>query len=136
MRLPILFLCLLAASVAEAADEFVVIVNKANNQAIDQSWVAKVYLGEVKSWVGGNPIVAYDLPEDSPVRTSFSKTFLNRSIANMKVLWAQFTFSGKAVPPRQLASDEEIKKAVAANKNAMGYVSAASVDDSVRVAAR
>jgi ABC-type phosphate transport system substrate-binding protein len=126
----------MTASATVTAEEFAVIVNRVNNQAVDRAWVAKVYLGEVKSWLGGDPIVAYDLPEDNVVRASFSKTLLNRSVANMKALWAQFTFSGRAVPPKQLKTDEDVKKAVAENKNAIGYINATSLDDSVRAIAQ
>lgn len=136
MRRAIIWLCLMTASATVTAEEFAVIVNRVNNQAVDRAWVAKVYLGEVKSWLGGDPIVAYDLPEDNVVRASFSKTLLNRSVANMKALWAQFTFSGRAVPPKQLKTDEDVKKAVAENKNAIGYINATSLDDSVRAIAQ
>lgn len=134
MRQVFFFAYLLAASIASAnAGEVAVIVNKANSQAIDGDWVAKVYLGEVKSWVSGDSIVAYDLPEADPTRASFSKSILKRTVANMKVLWAQYTFSGKAVPPKQLASSEEVKKAVANNVHAIGYIDAVHVDSSVRI---
>jgi ABC-type phosphate transport system substrate-binding protein len=137
MRVAILLASLLVAATAPAAaEEVAIIVNKANNQSIDKDWVAKVYRGEIKTWAGGTPITAYDLPEDNAVRASFSKDFLRRSVANMKALWAQFTFSGKAVPPKQVASDDDVKKAVAGNKNAIGYINAASADDSIRVVAQ
>jgi ABC-type phosphate transport system substrate-binding protein len=137
MRVTILLVSLILSVIATAAaGDPVLIVNPANNQAIDRHWVAKVYLGEIKSWPGGGAVTVYDLPEDSELRGRFSKEILGRSIANMKALWAQFTFSGKAVPPRQLATDEAVKKAVAADKYALGYIDSASVDDSVRALAK
>jgi hypothetical protein len=41
-------------------------------------------------------------------------------------------FSGKALPPKQMGSDDEMKKFVASNKGAIGYIKASSLDDSVK----
>src|SRR5437762_7308058 len=72
MKLSTLLIYLTVAAIAPAAaEEVAVIVNKANTQAVDKALVAKVYLGEIKSWPGGGPVVAYDLPEESAVRASF-----------------------------------------------------------------
>ena len=114
------------------AGDVVVIVNKANDAAVDKASVAKIYTGESKSWPGGGSIVAYDLPEDNPSRAAFSNDIVGKSPANLKSLWTQNTFTGKAVPPKVAASDDEVKKAVGANKNAIGYIKASAVDDTVK----
>lgn len=115
------------------AGDMVVIVNKDNDSPIDKTFVAKVYLGESKSWPGGGAITAYDLAEDNPVRASFSTEVMSKSVSNMKALWAQNLFSGKAVPPKQLTTDDDVKKAVSGNKNAIGYIKTSSVDATVKV---
>jgi len=123
----------LLATAARAGD-FAVIVNKENTSPVDKETVAKIYTGELKSWKDGAPVVAIDLPESNPVRASFSTEVLGKAVGNVKALWAQMIFSGKALPPKQVASDEDVKKLVSANKGAIGYVKQSSVDDSVRVA--
>ncbi len=45
-------------------------------------------------------------------------------------------FTGKALPPKVGVSEEDVKKAVAANKNAIGYIQMHNVDDSVKVVVR
>jgi ABC-type phosphate transport system substrate-binding protein len=57
---------------------------------------------------------------------------LGKTVGNVKAIWAQLVFSGRALPPKQAASDDEVKKLVAGNKNAIGYIKASSVDDSVK----
>ena len=57
---------------------------------------------------------------------------MGKSVGNVKAVWAQLVFSGRALPPKQAASDDEVKKLVAANKSAIGYVKASSLDDSVK----
>lgn len=123
---------LAACALPAMAGDWAVIVNKANDNAVDKALVAKIYVGESKVWGNGGSIAAFDLPEDNPLRASFDNEAVGKSPAAMKTLWTQNTFTGKAVPPKVAPSDDEVKKAVAANKNAIGYVKASSVDDTVK----
>jgi len=125
--------CLCLASSAWAGD-FVVIVNKANASKVDKAEVLGIFTGQKKSWDDGQAAMPIDLPEDNPVRASFCTEVLGKSVANLKALWAQMVFSGKALPPKTAASDDEVKKLVSANKGAIGYIKASSADDSVKVA--
>src|SRR4029077_20108567 len=74
------------------AGDFVVIVNKDNASPVDKAFVAKVFTGDVKSWKDGSPITAVDLPEDNPVRASFSNDVLGKTVGNVKAQWAQLIF--------------------------------------------
>jgi|SRR5882724_10154283 len=123
----------LDAFAARAAD-FVVIVNKANTASVDKDIVAKIYTGNMKLWGDGTAIVALDLPENDPIRANFCNEIIGKTIGNLKALWAQLVFSGKALPPKQMASDDEVKKFVSANKGGIGYIKQSGVDDSIKVA--
>ena len=126
-------LSLLAATGLAQAGDVVVIVNKANDNSVDKTLVAKIYTGESKVWAGGGAINAIDLTDDNPGRASFANDFVGKSPGSLKSLWTQNVFTGKAVPPKAMASDEDVKKAVAANKGAIGYIKASSADDTVKV---
>ena len=126
-------LALLGWSAAAQAGDVVVIVNKANDNAVDKALVAKIYTGESKVWANGGTISAIDLSDDNPGRASFANEVVGKSPGSLKSLWTQNVFTGKAVPPKAMASDEDVKKAVAANKSAIGYIKAASADDTVKV---
>jgi ABC-type phosphate transport system substrate-binding protein len=115
------------------AADYVIIVNKANSNDVDKAFVAKIYKGDAKSWASGDAVSAFDLPEDNPTRVAFDQNVAGKSVSQMKALWGQLVFSGKAVPPKKLDSDDDVKKAVAANKGAVGYISAESADGSVKV---
>ncbi|MBI5099808.1 MAG: substrate-binding domain-containing protein [Nitrospirae bacterium] len=115
------------------AGDLVVIVNKDNNNAVDKALVVKIYTGATKNWPDGSPILAIDQSEESPIREEFNAGILGKTIANMKALWAQNIFTGKALPPKIANPDLEVKKIVSANKNAIGYIKASSVDDTVKV---
>ncbi len=110
--------------------DMVVIVNKANAQAIDLAFVTKVYTGTAQSWTDGSPIVVFD-QNDEAVRGSFAAMF-GKTAGNLKSTWANLMFSGKATPPKMIGGDAEVKAAVSANKSAIGYINAASVDASVK----
>jgi len=116
------------------AGDFVVIVNKSNAATADKATVAKIYSGTMKQWSDGTTVAAVDLPEDSPVRASFSTDVVGKSVLSLKGVWALLVFSGKASPPKQVASDDDVKKFVSTNKGGVGYVKSSSVDDSVKVA--
>jgi ABC-type phosphate transport system substrate-binding protein len=116
------------------AGDLAVIVNPANRAILTKELVVSYYLGESKSWSGGVPIKLLELSPDDPTRAAFDKAVLGKSAQQLKDIWAQNSLSGKAIPPKQLASDEEVKKAVSSSKIAIGYIKASSVDDTVKVA--
>lgn len=121
-----------AAGGALAAD-YVIIVNKENTNPVDHDFAAKAYRGEAKSWPGGGNVQTIALPEENAVRIAFDKDVLGKTPSQSKNLWAQLTFSGKAIPPKMVDNDEAAVKAVVENKNAIGYVSAAAAGASVKV---
>lgn len=122
----------LVLSTSVWAGNVVVIVNKDNNNAIDKALIAKIYRGQDKQWSDGEKIKLLDLPENSPTRDSFSNEIVGKSLSSLKYTWAQMMFSGTAVPPKVVQSDEEMKKYVSDNKNAIGYIKPSSLDDSVK----
>ena len=115
------------------AGDIVVIVNKSNNNAVDKQLVAKIYNGEVKGWQSGGAVVALDLPDNNPEAAQFCDEVIGKKLSHMKMVWAQMMFSGQALPPKHVASDDEMKKMVSGDVNAIGYIKASNVDDSVKV---
>jgi ABC-type phosphate transport system substrate-binding protein len=116
-----------------AAEDFLVIVNKDNANAVGADFVAKAYRGEAKSWPSGGNIAPVALGEDNATRAAFDKAVLGKSPNQSRALWAQLAFTGKAVPPKMVDSDEDVVKAVLENHNAIGYVSPKAKVDGVRV---
>src|SRR5215471_2926934 len=121
---------------AALAAEVVAIGNKANANSVDKAFIAKAYSGETRTWADGGAIALIDQGDDNPVRADFNQSFLGKSNGNVKAMWGQLIFAGKALPPKVIDGDADVKKAVAANKNAIGYIRPASVDDTVRVLAK
>jgi len=119
-----------------ADDAVVVIIHKDNPHAIDRNYLVAIYTGRLKGWPDGSPVFPLDQSDGAGARETFYLHFVGRTVANMQAVWAQNIFSGKGLPPKIAAPDSEMKRIVAANRNAIGYIRASEVDDTVRVVLR
>jgi len=119
------------SAVSAHAGEVVVIANKSNAQAVDIAFATKVYTGTANAWPDGSPLTALEHSDDG-VRAGFA-SMIGKSPANLKAIWAGLMFAGKGTPPKVAGGDAEVKAAVAANKDAIGYIKSSAVDDSVKV---
>jgi ABC-type phosphate transport system substrate-binding protein len=126
----------LAISGSAWAGDIVVIVNKANDIPVSKELVTSFYLGEAKMWPGARPILLLDQPAESAQRAAFDKEVLGKTVRQVKDLWSQLAMSGKSSPPKEVASDDEVKKLVSEGRYAIGYINAKSVDDTVKVVAK
>ena len=122
----------LAHSAEAAPEDFVVIMNKDNPSTVDLAFVQRVYLGAVKNWPDGSPVLAFDQPEQSEVRDAFSQGLLQRGTSTVKAMWAQNIFTGRGYPPKVLPNDSEVRRIVIANRHALGYVRRTQLDDTVK----
>jgi ABC-type phosphate transport system substrate-binding protein len=122
-----LTLTLALAGGAHAAD--LVVVGNPSAAPMTKDQVADVFLGKSQSSV---PV---DQVESSPLRAEFYKKATGRDAAQIKALWSRLVFSGKAQPPKELADSAAVKKAVAADPKAVGYIEKGAVDGSVKVLA-
>src|SRR4029077_4152361 len=120
-----LMLAVLFAANARA-EEIVVIVNPAS-APLSKEQVADIYLARNSNWT---PI---DQAAGSSIYTEFYKRATGRDAAQVKAIWSKILFTGRGVPPKQLLDSEAVKKAVAANPKAVGYIEKSAVDASVKV---
>ncbi|MDR7050523.1 ABC-type phosphate transport system substrate-binding protein [Duganella sp. 3397] len=118
----------LGALALPASAEVVVIVspkNPATRMFSEQA--SQFFLGK------SNLFTPVDLPESSAVRAEFYKKVADKDTAQVKALWSKLVFTGKATAPKEYASAAEVKKAVAADPKAIGYIEKSAVDESVKV---
>jgi ABC-type phosphate transport system substrate-binding protein len=111
---------------APAFADVVVVVNPAAD-AVTKDQVAAIYLGKSTAFT---PI---DQADGSAIRGEFYKKVADKDAAQAKALWSKLVFTGKASPPKEVASSAEVKKAVAANPKGIGYIEKSAVDASVKV---
>jgi len=127
-------ICLLSAVLVVAADSparaepaaaFRIIVNPANPVAkLDKRFVAEAFLKKRTRWDDDRALQPVDLGQKSTARGAFSRDVLGRDVGSVRRYWAQLVFSGRGVPPPELASDGDVVKYVAAHGGAIGYVAA------------
>lgn len=105
----------------------VAVVMGASAAPLTKDQVANLYLGR------SFDLKPLDLPEASPLREQFYKKATDRDLSQVKATWSRIVFSGKGQPPKELPDAAAVKKAVAADPKAVGYIDKGSVDGSVKV---
>lgn len=116
----------LAATPAHA--EIVVVVNPANQASrMFSEQAAQFFLGK------SNQFTPVDQGKDSAIRRDFYQKIASKSLSQVEGVWAKIEFSGKGTMPKSYASDAAVKKAIAADPTAIGYIDKASVDATVKV---
>ncbi|NVM76241.1 ABC-type phosphate transport system substrate-binding protein [Duganella sp. SG902] len=119
----------LAALAAQAsAAEIVVIVSKQNPATrMFSEQASQFFLGK------SNLFTPVDQADGSAIRNEFYQKVADKDAAQVKALWSKLVFTGKATPPKEYSNSAEVKKAVAADPKAIGYIDKAAVDDTVKV---
>ncbi|GAB2919742.1 phosphate ABC transporter substrate-binding protein [Rheinheimera gaetbuli] len=135
MRIVKTALLLTALLSASAFAEIAVVVNPANANAVSTDDLNRLFLGRASSFADGSKATPLNLAEGQAARDEFDSKVLNRSSAQLKAYWSKLVFTGKGTPPKELADDAAVKAAVAADSSAIGYISSANVDGSVKVVA-
>jgi ABC-type phosphate transport system substrate-binding protein len=111
-----------------------IIVNSANTTSfLSAEDVSKIFLKKVSHWPAGGTAQPVDQPESSPTRKRFSQEIHGKSSSAVNAFWQQQIFSGRAVPPPEKGTDEEVVAYVKANPNAIGYVAAGVSAPEVKV---
>jgi len=125
LRLSGVILGLALAAHATAGD--IVVIMAPNAVGLTKDQITNVYLGRDLDY---KPV---DLPDGSEIHDSFYKKTTGREPAQVKALWARLQFTGHAQPPKVLADAAAVKKAVAADPKAVGFIDKADVDSSVKI---
>lgn len=117
--------------------EIAIIANPASGAGeLDAKTAKKLFLGKTRSVPGMSGVTLVGQTDDSPTKAEFTQKITKKQPAKYKAYWSKMIFSGKAVPPKELANDAEVKAYVASHADAIGYVDASIVDDTVKVLLR
>jgi ABC-type phosphate transport system substrate-binding protein len=118
----------LVAATLPVAAETVVIVNKDNPATrMFSEQASQFFLGKSAMFT---PI---DQAEGSKIRADFYQKIADKDPAQVKAIWSKLVFTGKATPPKEFKSNAEVKKAVADDPKAIGYIDKSAADDSVKI---
>jgi ABC-type phosphate transport system substrate-binding protein len=116
----------------EARAQLVVVVNPHNpvrNLSIEE--LRRLYLGRATTFRQNQPVL---LLEHAEARDAFYQAALGMNEARVKRHWIGIVFSGEtATPPQAIAAVEDLKRVVAQNVGAIGFLDLSAADQSVKV---
>ncbi len=115
--------------------ELVVITNPSRPISLTASDLRRLFMKQRRFWPDGTPVIAINQTAATPVRERFERDVFGDEASTLPAYWNRRYFEG-LLPPITLASDEAVQRYVAAKANAIGYVDARALNDSVHVALR
>jgi ABC-type phosphate transport system substrate-binding protein len=122
-----IFASLVLALGLNATQAGTVVVGNPSAAPLTKAQVEDIFLGKNLA------VTPIDQTEGSPIRDQFYTKATGRDAAQVKATWSRITFSGKGQPPKAVPDAAAVKKAVAADPKAVGYIDAAAVDATVKV---
>jgi ABC-type phosphate transport system substrate-binding protein len=127
--------CVGLLAVSAAIEEVDVVVNKSNNVApLSRDEVRRIFMGEKSSWPGGKRITILMLAPDQPERAVILQALFKMTESEYTKYFLQAAFTGHVLAaPKDLLSAAYMKRHLAANPDAIGYLNRKDVDDSVKV---
>jgi ABC-type phosphate transport system substrate-binding protein len=130
LRSALLFACLADAPVSAA--DLVVIVSARNPVAtLRAEQVAAIFLGQSVRFPDGAEAVPYDLRLGTPLRDEFYARVTNKTPALLKAHWSKMVFTGRGQPPAELPDSAAVRRKVADDPGAIGYIERGALDGSV-----
>jgi ABC-type phosphate transport system substrate-binding protein len=117
----------LALAVPAMAEVVVVVNPKAAEATMTKDQVGQFFLGKSTAFT---PV---DQPDSAPVRSEFYKKVTDKDASQVKALWSKLVFTGKATMPKEVGDSAAVKKLVASDPKAIGYIEKSAVDGSVKV---
>lgn len=115
---------LAAANIWAQGGSYKVVVNPSNPvTSLTKEELARIFLKKSTRFPDGRPASPVDLPVNSSIRESFSKSVLGKPASAVDAYWQQQIFSGRDIPPPQRTEGAAIGY-VRSNENGIAYVSA------------
>lgn len=115
-----------------AAEIEVIVHSETEMSSISRSELSKIFLKRLRTWSNGQLAVPVDQSPEREVRSGFTRRVHQQSVVTVEVYWKRMIFSGKRLPPTELANDQEVLDFVRSTPGAVGYVSATAKLDGVR----
>ena len=80
-----------------------------------------------------NALTPLEQDKHSAIRRRFYQQIGNMTLSQIESNWARLEFTGRGAAPQTYPSDAAIKKAMAGDQSAIGYINKVSVDKTVKV---
>jgi len=123
----------LACSTAAQADVVAVVSSKNPLSALSKNEIADIFLGKRLRFPDGEQAVPIDQEPGVAARKEFYTAVVGKTEAQLKAHWSKVIFTGRGKPPAAVADSGAVKKLIAANPQAIGYIDRSLVDSTVKV---
>lgn len=117
---------------AHGADLVVIVSARSPVTALRADQVAAIFLGQSARFPDGLEAVPLDQHLGSPLRDEFYARVANKTPALLKAHWSKLVFTGRGQPPAEVADSAAVRRRVADNPDAVGYIDRSALDPSVR----
>lgn len=123
------------SAITGSAHAGVVVIVSAKSQVthLTAEQTSRIFLGKVSKFPDGGEALPIDQPQGRAIRDEFYSAIVHKSASQLAAYWAKIIFTGDGRPPVVLDSNTAVRKAVATNPNAIGYIDKNSVNKSVKV---
>jgi len=115
---------LMLVAVAQAD---VVVIGNVTAPTMSKDEVTQFFLGKSQAM---KPL---DRSNSDPIKAQFYQKLSGQDLSQVKATWSRLVFTGKASPPKELPDAAAVKRAVAADPKAIGYIDKSEVDSTVKV---
>jgi ABC-type phosphate transport system substrate-binding protein len=127
----LVLLAVLLGTPAGAADLVVIVSSRNPVAALRADQVAAIFLGQSVRFPDGAEAVPYDLRLGAALRDEFYARVTNKTPALMKAHWSKMVFTGRGQPPAELSDSAAVRRRVADDLDAIGYIERSALDASV-----
>ena len=122
----------LLAGHAQATELVVIVSARSPVTALRPDQVAAIFLGQTARFPDGLEAVPLDQRIGSPLRDDFYARVTNKSPVLLKAHWSKMVFTGRGQPPAELHDSTAVRRKVADDPEAIGYIERSALDASVR----
>lgn len=123
----------MGGSIAAHAETLVVVAQQSPVTTLTRTQLLNIFMGRPNQLADGKRAVPVDQVEGHPLRDTFYREVLGKSNAEIKAHWSKVVFTGRGQPPKQFASDAEVKQFLARNIDAIGYIDARNRSGDLKV---
>ena len=120
------------AALAQAGDLVVIVSARSPVEALRPEQVAAIFLAQSPRFPNGAVAIALDQQVGSPERDQFYLRVAGKTPALLKAYWSKMVFTGRGQPPRELAGNAAVRRAVAEDPALIGYIEREALDPTVR----
>ncbi|MCP4346108.1 MAG: hypothetical protein GY795_11360 [Desulfobacterales bacterium] len=115
------------------AEEILVIANpNVPSDSLDRGVISGIYHSRKTKWDNGNTILVAMLKK-GVIHEKFARNIAGSTPAKLKNIWKKVIFTGTGRPPKIFRQESDMVRFVADTKGAIGYISASTPHEGVKV---